>query len=376
MTLALRSAPTRFPSFARRPPRAPSRPPRSPCHPLPIRPSSSLLPFPRKDAPVNPMDPFDDELDIDELAADVRPVPGAATEVPLDELVDDSPLSGRRETIEENSQLPLRHFRLTAHPFMDSVNPEFFFRTQAHEEAFIQMKRCIEDNVSLGLATAISGAGKTLLTQVLLQELDPRRYKAILVLAYPGMTRTGLLREIMNEMGLEGGDRPRAQLHDMIASIQQRIVDLYGEGVRLVLVIDEVHFLSAEALHVLRTLSNIELPENKLVTVLLFGERVFLDKMKHPSFRSIFSRMFVRAEIRPLMPDEVRQYVKFRLLLAGGSPAMFSGDALDALAKASAGIPREINRIGHNAMSIAAREGRPVVDGAIVRRIPAAQPIE
>ena len=87
-------------------------------------------------------------------------------------MVDSPSEGGSRERFEEASARPLKQFKLTSHPFADSVNPQYFFRTEAHEEAFIEMKRCIEDNAALGLTTAVSGTGKTLLTQVLLQELD------------------------------------------------------------------------------------------------------------------------------------------------------------------------------------------------------------
>src|SRR5262245_35477127 len=127
---------------------------------------------------------------------------------PLDDLdfsglVDQTHGDGRRAAIGEASADPLRHFGLAGSPFSDNVNPEFFFRTEAHEEAFLAMKQCIEDHISIGLTTAISGTGKTLLTQVLIQELDPRKYQPILVLSYPGMTRMALLQEIAHELKLE-----------------------------------------------------------------------------------------------------------------------------------------------------------------------------
>lgn len=277
---------------------------------------------------------------------------------PLDfsHIVDQTHGDGKRASIAEASSDPLKHFGLTCHPFADNVNPEYFFRTEAHEEAFIAMKQCIDEHIALGLTTAISGTGKTLLTQVLIQELDPRKYQSLLVLAYPGMTRTALLQEIARELKLE--DLPaRANTHGLISAIQGYIIKLYLGGQRLVLIIDEVHFLNAEALHILRTLSNIELPEQKLVTVLLFGEQSFLEKMKHPTFKSVFSRMFSRTEIRPLHPHEIEQYVKFRLLMAGGKGQIFPVEIFPVIHSMTQGIPREINRICHNALALAARRG-------------------
>ena len=226
------------------------------------------------------------------------------------------------------------------------------------------MKQCIEEHVSLGLCTAISGTGKTMLTQVLIQNLDPRLYQPVLVLAYPGMSRLALLGEIAGELKLEGLPA-RPNTRTLISAIQGHIIRLYLQGLRLILIIDEVHFLSADSLHLLRTLSNIEVPEQKLVTVLLFGEQIFLEKMKHPNYASIFSRMFSRTEIRPLRQSEIAQYVKFRLLMAGGGGRLFHDDAYGPLLELSRGIPREINRLCYNALQVAAREGRKQVTAEI-----------
>lgn len=283
------------------------------------------------------------------------------------EQLTDGDLSGRAQLTEATAD-PLRHFNLAAQPFADSVNPEFFFRTQAHEEAYLVMKQAIEDHISIGLTTAVSGTGKTLLTQVLLQELDPRLYKPILVLAYPGMSRTALLREIVDELKIADLP-PRLTVHTMFTLVQDHIINLYLKGQRLVVIIDEVHFLNADSLHILRTLSNIEVPEQKLVTVLLFGESSFLKKLENPTYRSVFSRMFARTDIRPLNRTEIEQYVKFRLLMAAGMPNLFEAATFDMLTDLTQGIPREINRVCHVALAAAARRGCSVIDGALLREL-------
>lgn len=260
------------------------------------------------------------------------------------------------ETFEQASTAPLEHFHLRSHPFSDNVNPEFFFRTEAHEEAFLRMKQCIDEDVALGLTTSISGTGKTMLTQILLQELDPRRYKPILVLVYPGMSRTALLNEIINELQIDLAAGVRPSIYTMIAAIQQEIIRLHRRGIKLVVIIDEVHFLRPDSLHILRTLSNIEVPERKLVTLLLFGEESFLHRMENPTYRSLFSRIFERVVLRPLNRNEVEQYVKFRCLMVGGGPGLFSSETFDRIYELTNGIPREINRICHGAMARAARK--------------------
>jgi len=268
------------------------------------------------------------------------------------EMVDVAPATKPGEQMRMGVERPHQWFGFEDNPFRDSVNPKFFFRTESHEQAYVKMRECVDEDIALGLTAAASGTGKTLLTQILLADLDSRKYHPVVILVYPQMTRTALLTEIARELELEVSDSSRVQT--LIAAVHRRIIDLYRQGIKPVLIIDEVHFLKADSLHLLRTLSNIEVPERKLVTILLFGEEAFLDRLAQPKYRALFSRVFVRADLQPLAAAEVEQYIKFRCLVAGGSGAIFEKATFSLIHELSDGIPREINRICYAAMTRAA----------------------
>jgi type II secretory pathway predicted ATPase ExeA len=284
------------------------------------------------------------------------------------ELVDGFSRPRNQARFAETSSDPLLHFGLSTNPFADNVNPQFFFRTEAHEEAFVLMKKAVEDDASLALCTALSGTGKTLLTQILLQELDGRSHRTILTLVYPEMSRTALLLEILTELGLEPPAR-RASVHAMLSQIQQEIIRLHACGQKLVLIIDEAHFLKPDSLHILRTLSNIEVPEKKLISVLLFGEDHFRERLNQASYKAVLSRMVFRCTLRPLTPDEAEQYVKFRCLMAGGRADLFETESIEPICRATGGVPREINRLAHNGLLAAARLGRQTVGADIIEAL-------
>ena len=84
------------------------------------------------------------------------------------------------------------------------MHPGFFFRTESHAEAFRSMMLAVDFRASLGMTTGPSGTGKTLVSQLLLQHFDDPKYRVVLVLVTPGLSKTGLLREILSEVG-----RPR-----------------------------------------------------------------------------------------------------------------------------------------------------------------------
>jgi general secretion pathway protein A len=259
----------------------------------------------------------------------------------------------------------LDYYGLSSNPFADCVHPSFFFRTESHAEAFRSMMLAIEFHASLGLVTGPSGTGKTLVSQLLLEHLDPSKYQVILVLVTPGLSKTGLLREILSELNIAlpaGINR----VQDLVKLLSNQIIDLHERGRRLVMIVDECHLLDADCLHVIRTISNIEIPERKLSTSLLFGESRLNQRLEHPSYESLRNRIYLRAQLQPLSAEETGQYVKYRLLVAGCMAELFTVDALEALHAHSRGVCRTLNKLCMLSLIEGAAHQRQRVDAGIV----------
>ncbi len=257
-------------------------------------------------------------------------------------------------------------YGLKENPFSDSVNPSFFYKTGCHELAFIRMMLAIRNDVSLGLVSGPSGSGKTLISQMLLQNLDPSQYQPAVILVSPAMSKTSLLREILHELGVEAPGGPFVRAQDLLNLLQSYVIDLYHEGKKLVLIIDESHFLTADSLHILRTVSNIEVPEHKLSTCILFAEDRFLKRLAHPSFESLRNRIYLHGELGPLDVDDCRQYIKFRLMRAGRMHDLFDEGAVAAVQELSTGICRRINKIGLLSLLEGTLRGKPTITADIV----------
>lgn len=233
------------------------------------------------------------------------------------------------------------HFGLRQNPFKDVIDPWLFFRTRQHEEAAVKLKIGIEEGHALILLDGVSGTGKTLLSQVVLRALDRERFAPVFVSVFPGMGKSALLGAILTGMG----QSPNRLLHHRLAQIQEQAASWAGEGRRLVIIIDEAHFLSAEALHSLRTMSNLETAREKLITVLLVAEPGLARRLAAPSYASLRSRITFALTLSPLTVEGLEQYVKYRLLKCGGDPALLPVDCYPLLHGLSRGIPREVNRL-------------------------------
>lgn len=238
----------------------------------------------------------------------------------------------------------MRTYGLRENPFADCVHPAFFFRTEGHGEAFRSMMLAAEFKTSLGMVTGPSGVGKTLISQLLLQTFDESKYHVVLVLVTPGLSKTGLLREILAELDL-ALPVGIARVQDLVKLLSNYIIELHEQGRRLVLLIDECHLLSADCLHIVRTISNIETPQEKLTTCLIFAEARLLQRLQHPGYESLRNRIYLRHELNPMTAAESAQCVKYRLMIAGRLADLFTEPALAALHEHSGGIPRTLNKL-------------------------------
>ena len=256
-------------------------------------------------------------------------------------------------------------YGLRENPFADCVHPAFFFRTEEHAEAFRSMMLAAEFKTAIGMVTGPSGTGKTLLSQLLLEHLDQAKYEVVLLLVTPGLSKTGLLREILAELNLAlpvGMNR----VQDLMKLLSNHIIDLHDNRRRLVVIIDECHLLSTDCLHVVRTISNIETPEEKLTTCLLFGETRLAERLEHPSYASLQNRIFLRAALQPLNVEETTQYIKYRLMMAGRLADLFTPGALQVLQERSKGIPRSINKLAMLSLIEGASRQQAVIDESSV----------
>ena len=241
------------------------------------------------------------------------------------------------------------HFGLHRAPFNDSVNPEFFYRTETHEAAFVRMMMCARQHKALGLVWGRSGTGKTLLTQMLLAGLTEDVFIPVVILANPVMTKLGLLGRILDELEVA---RPsgRENTQSYLDCIHSFLMQTYSAGKRVVLIVDETHFLPSDQLHMIRALTNLETPQEKLCTIILLAEETFPRRLRHRRYSSLRSRIAVSSYLMPLSRSDTEQYVRFRLLVAGSAEELFDLDCYPSLHANTNGICREISKLADNSL--------------------------
>jgi general secretion pathway protein A len=151
-------------------------------------------------------------------------------------------------------------------------------------------------------------------------------------------------------LGLDPEGKSRYQLY---SELNLFLIDELSKGNNVVMIIDEAQNLSIELLEQIRMLSNLETEKEKLLQIVLVGQPELRDKLNSASLRQLRQRIMVRYHLPPLSFDELDQYIKHRLSVAGlnaEKQSIFTKESLQLIQHYSGGIPRLINVLCDKAM--------------------------
>src|SRR5712675_1580365 len=249
----------------------------------------------------------------------------------------------------------LDFFGLREQPFGVSPDPKYLYFSPSHREALASLFYGIETGRGFLALIAEPGMGKTSLLFQLLERLKGSIRSAFLFQTQCDSRE--LLRYLLEALGVEGG--PEADLVQLHSRLNQFLLAETAAGRRVVVFIDEAQNLSDSALETVRLFSNFEATDRKLFQIVLSGQPELARRLKNPRLAQLSQRIAVLAGLKSLRVTETLEYIHHRLQIAGHfGHEIFSSASVDMIAKASHGIPRNINNICFNAMSLACAMGR------------------
>ena len=248
----------------------------------------------------------------------------------------------------------LEHFGLKEFPFSITPDTQFFFPSDASQEALNTILIAAKTGEGFIKITGEVGTGKSMLCRKLMGMLSND-----FIVAYipnPYLDTDTLFREIASELGAPVS--PQDSKHQLLRAITDRLMAIHLEGKRALVCLDEAQAMPIETMESLRLLTNMETEKRKLLQVIIFGQPELEDKLNHPSIRQLKQRIAFHYNLTPMVRDEVEYYVQHRLAIAGHSGArLFTPGALWMLRKRTQRVPRLVNIIAHKALLSAYGKG-------------------
>jgi type II secretory pathway predicted ATPase ExeA len=267
---------------------------------------------------------------------------------------------------DRHAMTALDYYKLQEQPFGVTPDSRYVFLTSSHKEALNSLVYGIESGCGFVALIADPGLGKTTL---LFQTLDILRDNARIVFLFQTIsTPLDLLRALLSGLGVR---ELRGNLVEMQIMLKELLSEQFRAGRRVVLVIDEAQNLDDSVLELVRMLSNFETERDKLIQIVLAGQPQLEKNIASPELVQLRQRVSIFARLKPLTPEETTLYIAHRLRTAGYSfdTALFTKDALAIIALCSEGVPRNINNLCFNALSLGSALQQKPIDRDILRQV-------
>ena len=237
-------------------------------------------------------------------------------------------------------------FKLKELPFRLSPDPQFLYLSKQHARAKAYMESTIWFTDGFVVITGEIGSGKTTLIESFLQEIH--RDVVVAQINQTQVSAVDFLQAVLVQFGFSPFKMKKAEL---IATINNFLVEQYAADRKVLLIVDEAQNLSQRVLEEIRLLSGVETTKEKVLRIILAGQPELNEKLDAPELVQLTQRIRLRFHLGTLSPAEMRGYIQHRLEVAGaGDRQIFAEDTFPEIFRYTGGVPRLINTLCDTAM--------------------------
>lgn len=249
-------------------------------------------------------------------------------------------------------------------PFALLPDPSFLYMSKGHSAALTLLRYSILSRQAFSVVTGEVGSGKTTLINQVLGEIEEDT--TVGLISFTHQETSELAEWVMMAYGLEYRGKTKAELYEDFINF---LIKEYAQGRRTVLIIDEAQNMKASGLENVRMLSNVNASKEYLLHLILVGQPELREMLQRQELRQLTQRVSAAYHLNPLSTKEAREYIDYRLKVAGTQDSIFSPKAKTMIAEASGGVPRVINAICDLALVYGFSAGRKTLDVRLIRNV-------
>ena len=259
------------------------------------------------------------------------------------------------------------YFQLKEHPFRLTCAPKYFYLSPEHAHAQSMMEYALVKRQGLTVLTGEVGSGKTMLAQHFLSRIDDSYFVVQIQQTQLSEVEFIQLLLLSFDLAVEGTQTKQALLRQLDECITQR----HNEGQHTLFIIDEAQNLDVGVIAHLYQMSRMKDENGSFCSVYLIGQNALRETLDDSSVKELISNVNSKYHLNALSLKEIKNYICYRLAVAGGHKSIKMADDIFPIIEAyTGGRPRLINVLTDHILTYTYLEGlkeitAKVVDAAI-----------
>jgi general secretion pathway protein A len=217
---------------------------------------------------------------------------------------------------------------------------------------------------AMALVTGDIGSGKSTALRYAMGQLHPSEYNTFYITASSGSILE-LYRQLLAELGFNTAGTSKAVMTRLIKKEIQELV--LGKKMKTALIIDEASLIRLDVFSELHTITQFQGDAKPYLPVILAGQSNLVDKLMYRTSQPLASRIVARSHLEGVSRQDMEQYLKHHLSIAGVKKNLFDPPAVTAIHQGSGGLLRKANHLARGALIAAAKEQSMAVSAEHVR---------
>ena len=263
----------------------------------------------------------------------------------------------------ENRYSPLG---LAEDPFSPTPDPRFFYPAPPHQEALASLIYGIQKRQGFLALVGATGTGKSLVSECLMEHLKANSID-FAFLFNSKINPEQFFELLAHDLDLQYRNATKTSI---LIALNEYLVKRSLAGQTTVLIVDNAQKLGADVLEEIELLGNLENRRGRLLQVIFAAQPSFERLLEKSELRGLRQRLLLRSRLGPFEAGQISEYVESRLAKAGLShQSIFPADLLPEIHARTHGIPRLINAVCSNLLTLCLEAHIHQVDMQILDRV-------
>ena len=267
------------------------------------------------------------------------------------------------------------YWHLKEKPFENVLDFKFVYTSPSLDECLARVSYAVTDRKGGAVLSGPAGSGKTTIRELLIQKIKKAQggKRHFCSIVHPLLGLEEIIHECLSQLGTTDYPASKPQLLRLFGN---KLLEAAEKNEPVVLIIDDAHMMTTEALNEIKLLLNLhDYSQRLLFTTIMIGESddpahhhqgIMTKLAQVPGLRQ---RLNIVVPMPRLSKDEVGHYIQHRIEVAGGKKPLFTPEAVEGIYRYSKGNPRETNNVCDLALLIGFGERLASVDAALIKRV-------